>query len=68
MATDPGGGGKVARIADPTAALRNGAVVETGPTSDLLTAPEHPYTRALFEASARVLRATRTRPPARGNS
>ncbi|MEU2134325.1 ABC transporter ATP-binding protein [Streptomyces sp. NPDC018352] len=43
--------GVVARIADRTAVLRNGSVVETGPTSELLAAPRHPYSRALLEAS-----------------
>ncbi|WP_329191903.1 ABC transporter ATP-binding protein [Streptomyces sp. NBC_01435] len=43
--------GVVARIADRTAVLRRGEVVETGPTPALLTAPRHPYSRALVAAS-----------------
>ncbi|MGW1189044.1 dipeptide ABC transporter ATP-binding protein [Streptomyces sp. NPDC002559] len=52
--------GVVARIADRTAVLREGSVVETGPTSELLATPRHPYTRALLEAS--VLRAPAREP------
>ncbi|MFB6813881.1 dipeptide ABC transporter ATP-binding protein [Streptomyces sp. NPDC056347] len=43
--------GVVARIADRTAVLRQGTVVESGPTPELLGAPHHPYTRALLAAS-----------------
>ncbi|UVY84610.1 ABC transporter ATP-binding protein [Brachybacterium sp. NBEC-018] len=35
---------------DTTIALRAGRVVDRGPSRRLLTAPEHPYTRALVEA------------------
>ncbi len=31
--------------------MRKGAVVETGPTGDVLTRPRHPYTRALRRAA-----------------
>ncbi|MFF0739947.1 dipeptide ABC transporter ATP-binding protein [Streptomyces sp. NPDC004111] len=41
----------VARVADRTAVLRDGEVVECAPTAELLSAPRHPYTRALLEAS-----------------
>ncbi|WP_335937423.1 ABC transporter ATP-binding protein [Streptomyces sp. PTD5-9] len=44
--------GVVARIADRTAVLRNGSVVETGPARAVLTRPRHPYTRELLAASA----------------
>lgn len=32
------------------AVMRNGAVVEAGPTLDVIERPQHPYTRALLEA------------------
>jgi peptide/nickel transport system ATP-binding protein len=35
-------------IADRIAVMYLGRVVETGPTEDVLTAPEHPYTQALL--------------------
>ncbi|MEV8453253.1 ABC transporter ATP-binding protein [Streptomyces sp. NPDC052095] len=44
--------GVVARIADRTAVLRQGTMVESGPTPELLGSPRHPYTRALLAASA----------------
>ncbi|MFJ6015907.1 dipeptide ABC transporter ATP-binding protein [Streptomyces sp. NPDC092952] len=44
--------GVVARIADRTAVLRQGTMVESGPTPELLGSPQHPYTRALLAASA----------------
>ncbi|MCT9084547.1 dipeptide ABC transporter ATP-binding protein [Streptomyces fulvoviolaceus] len=44
--------GVVARIADRTAVLRKGAVVESGATAELLRSPRHPFTRVLVEASA----------------
>ena len=40
----------VARLADRTAVLYCGSVLETGPTSDLFNKPLHPYTRALVRA------------------
>jgi peptide/nickel transport system ATP-binding protein len=42
----------VAGLADRLAIMRRGAVVETGPTAEVLRAMRHPYTRALFAASA----------------
>ncbi|MFG2426719.1 dipeptide ABC transporter ATP-binding protein [Streptomyces sp. NPDC048590] len=50
--------GVVAGVADRTAVLRDGRVVETGATAGLLSAPRHPFTRTLLEASA-------VRPPRR---
>jgi len=41
----------VRRLADRVSVLRHGRVVEQGPTEQLWTAPEHPYTRALLAAS-----------------
>ncbi|MCO8270284.1 ABC transporter ATP-binding protein [Actinoplanes sp. TRM 88003] len=40
----------VARLADRVLVMRDGQVVESGPTSSLLAAPEHPYTRQLLAA------------------
>ncbi|MEJ6404206.1 ABC transporter ATP-binding protein [Yoonia sp. 2307UL14-13] len=42
----------VADMADQIVVMQKGRVVETGPTKHLLTDMQHPYTRALFEASA----------------
>ncbi|MEV0597816.1 ABC transporter ATP-binding protein [Streptomyces sp. NPDC050315] len=41
----------VARIADRTAVLRAGEIVEEGPTADLVRHPQHPYTRSLLDAA-----------------
>lgn len=42
----------VAQIAQRITVMRNGAVVEAGETPALLSNPQHPYTKALFAASA----------------
>ena len=42
----------VAEIADRLAIMRAGAVVEAGPTAEVMRAMRHPYTRALFAASS----------------
>ena len=42
----------VAGLADRVAIMHRGAVVEAGPTGEVLRAMRHPYTRALFAASA----------------
>lgn len=42
----------VRQLADRMTVLRQGRVVEEGPTADLWTAPAHPYTRALLAATA----------------
>jgi len=42
----------VANMADRIVVMQKGRVVETGPTQHLFRAMQHPYTRALFEASA----------------
>ncbi len=41
----------VADVADQIVVMQKGRVVETGPTQHLLTNMQHPYTKALFEAS-----------------
>ncbi|SLN37492.1 ABC transporter ATP-binding protein [Roseisalinus antarcticus] len=45
----------VADMADRIVVMQNGAVVETGATPDLLREMRHPYTRALFAASAHAV-------------
>jgi oligopeptide/dipeptide ABC transporter ATP-binding protein len=40
--------GVVAQIADRVAVMYAGQVVESGPCSDVLSAPAHPYTRGLL--------------------
>jgi peptide/nickel transport system ATP-binding protein len=40
--------GVVAEIADRVAVLRQGELVEVGPTNEILRAPKHPYTRMLI--------------------
>ncbi|EJN04987.1 ABC transporter ATP-binding protein [Phyllobacterium sp. YR531] len=40
----------VSRLADRVLVMRNGEVVEEGPTAEILSAPSHPYTRQLLDA------------------
>jgi peptide/nickel transport system ATP-binding protein len=40
----------VSRLADRVAVMRHGLLVEQGLVADVLTAPNHPYTRALLDA------------------
>lgn len=40
----------VSRIADRIAVFHNGSIVETGPTADVLGAPEHQVTRRMVQA------------------
>ena len=42
--------GVVRRVSDRVLVLRNGVVVEEGPTEDVLEFPNHPYTRQLIDA------------------
>ena len=37
-------------VADDVLVLKDGAVVEYGPTDAVLARPDHPYTRALLDA------------------
>jgi peptide/nickel transport system ATP-binding protein len=45
--------GVVAQICDRVTLLFAGAVIESGPTSDILSSPRHAYTRALIAAGPR---------------
>jgi peptide/nickel transport system ATP-binding protein len=45
--------GVVAQICDRVTLLFAGAVIESAPTADILSAPRHPYTRALIAAGPR---------------
>ena len=45
--------GVVAQICDRVALLFAGAVIESGPTAEILSSPRHPYTRALIAAGPR---------------
>jgi peptide/nickel transport system ATP-binding protein len=51
----------VGQVAGRVAVMRSGEIVESGPCAQLLTAPEHPYTRSLL-AAVPTLRTDRTRP------
>ncbi|WP_017607789.1 dipeptide ABC transporter ATP-binding protein [Nocardiopsis xinjiangensis] len=67
--------GVVSRMADEVLVMREGAVVEQGSAQQVLTAPEHPYTRLLLASVPRLedrglievdqdgIRAVRTRTP-----
>ncbi|RYE09972.1 MAG: ABC transporter ATP-binding protein [Hyphomicrobiales bacterium] len=46
--------GAVAALCDEVAILERGRLVETGPTRKILTAPQHPYTRALLSSVPRM--------------
>jgi ABC-type dipeptide/oligopeptide/nickel transport system ATPase component len=44
--------GVVAELCNRIMVMRNGVIVEEGPTEELMTNPQDPYTRQLFEAVA----------------
>ena len=48
--------GVVEYLSDTTAVMREGKIVELGPTMRVCTAPEHPYTRRLIAAVPRLPR------------
>jgi peptide/nickel transport system ATP-binding protein len=54
----------VAHICATTAVMFRGQIVEIGPTELLFSAPAHPYTRELVDATPRLDRATGVKPPA----
>jgi oligopeptide/dipeptide ABC transporter ATP-binding protein len=49
----------VSQIADRTAVMYSGQVVEFGPTREILSVPQHPYTAGLVAASVSMDRRTR---------
>jgi len=51
----------VGEVASRVAVMRAGEIVETGPSRQLLTAPQHPYTKSLL-AAVPTLRTDRNRP------
>jgi len=58
----------VGHIADRIAVMYLGEIVEIGPTSQIIRAPQHPYTRALLSAVPRLFpEAGRTRVVLRGD-
>ncbi len=46
--------GVVSRMADDIAVMYSGRIVEYGPAREILSAPRHPYTRALLETTPRM--------------
>ena len=44
--------GIVQRIADKVCVMKDGMIVEAGPTAEVFGAPKHPYTQALLSAAA----------------
>ena len=47
--------GAVAEVSDRIIVLENGRIVEEGPSDAVLDTPKHDYTRALLEATPRIL-------------
>ncbi|MBP0445935.1 ABC transporter ATP-binding protein [Roseomonas sp. SSH11] len=46
--------GAVAEVADRVLVMQDGAIVEQGPRDAIFDAPQHPYTRALLDATPRL--------------
>ncbi|WP_208379011.1 ABC transporter ATP-binding protein [Cumulibacter soli] len=53
--------GSVAGVTDRTVVLYQGRVVESGPTAQVVTAPEHPYTRLLVGSAPTLAGASLSR-------
>ena len=53
-------------IADRTAVMYLGRIVEAGPTEEVLAAPQHPYTQALLSVVPEIEPARARRPRGRG--
>jgi peptide/nickel transport system ATP-binding protein len=47
--------GAVAEVADRVLVMQDGAIVEQGPRDAIFDAPQHPYTRALLDATPRLM-------------
>jgi peptide/nickel transport system ATP-binding protein len=58
----------VAHICETTAVMYRGRIVEIGPTDELFTAPAHPYTRELVDATPRLDRTMRVVSRTRGTA
>ncbi|WP_291056504.1 ABC transporter ATP-binding protein [Herbiconiux sp.] len=46
--------GVVQHMSDQVAVMKDGRIVEQGPSADVFARPQHPYTRALFDAAPRI--------------
>jgi ABC-type dipeptide/oligopeptide/nickel transport system ATPase component len=46
--------GIIKDVADRVAVMFRGEIVETGPTSQILSHPQHPYTQALLDCVPRM--------------
>ncbi|GII64659.1 dipeptide/oligopeptide/nickel ABC transporter ATP-binding protein [Sphaerisporangium krabiense] len=53
----------VRQLADRVAVMRDGRIVEQGPTLEVTTTPRHPYTRALLAATPTIDAGSEGRPP-----
>jgi peptide/nickel transport system ATP-binding protein len=60
--------GVVAGLADRVAVMSEGSIVESGPVRAVLTAPRHPYTQTLFNATPRIDREVEIKQPPEGNT